>query len=109
MPKKIFTSLILLSVLSAFGCAEKIERSGIIIDQSSGESIEGVSIDIYRMHQKRDSLKEKVFTDSLGQFQILEKIGKHKLFLLRKEGYIGYVNSLSGPNDTIRMEKLLVD
>lgn len=87
------------------GCENKIERSGIVVDQQSNEPLENVSIEIYLKHQSRDSLVEKVFTDHKGYFFIGEKRDRDLLFELRKSGYIDFVSSLSVANDTIRLER----
>ena len=87
-------------------CTEKIERRGVVVDQSTNKPLMGISIEIYLKYQRRDSLKEKVVTDKNGRFYIKEKIDKEQLFQLRKDGYIGHVNSLSIEHNTILLERI---
>ena len=97
--------LVVFTLFALVSCNNPIERSGIIIDRETFKPLQNVSIDIYMKTQKRDSLKEKVFTDSNGHFFIREKRNKDQLFLVQKDGYISYTNSLSIGNDTIKLEK----
>ena len=99
------TLLLLFVCFSFMGCNPDIERSGYVVDKETLEPIENVSIDIYMKHQKRDSLQQKVFTNYEGYFSISEKRGENQMFQLYKEGYIGFVNSLSVKMDTIKLEK----
>lgn len=87
------------------GCDQDIERSGVIVDSQTKAPIPGVSVDIYLKDQSGDSLMTKVFTDANGYFHVGEKHNESKFFLLNKEGYIGFVGSLSIANDTILLEK----
>jgi hypothetical protein len=87
------------------GCTKKIERSGIVIDSQTNEPLKNVEIEIYLDHLKGDSLFPKVLTDSNGYFQIMEKRSKKRSFVLQKNGYIGYVGTLSIMDDTIKLEK----
>ncbi|MCR9289601.1 MAG: carboxypeptidase-like regulatory domain-containing protein [Bacteroidetes bacterium] len=108
MKKNLKTSILWKMILILFtlaGCNHPIERSGIVVDRQTKEPLQGVTIDIYLKTQRRDSLKEKVFTDSNGHFYIREKRDEDLLFLLQKNGYIGHVNSLSIINDTIKLER----
>ena len=97
--------IIIFTLFNMVGCTEKIERSGIVVDRNTNEPVKGVSIEIYLKHQRRDSLKEKVITDKRGQFYISERIDKEELFELRKDGYIGFVSTLSIENGTIKLER----
>jgi hypothetical protein len=90
-------------------CSNPIERSGYVIDEDSMQPLEGVSVDIYMKHQRRDSLQEKVFTDSNGYFFVAEKRDDDILFLMYKYGYIGYTSSLKVANDTILFERVKAD
>ncbi|MFN3315183.1 MAG: hypothetical protein ACK40K_00055 [Raineya sp.] len=96
--------------MSAFiflaSCQNSFERKGVVLDKQTQKPIEGVSVEIYMKTQRRDSLKEKVLTDKQGYFWVKENIKADKLFVLEKEGYIGFVSSLEKPNDTIFLEKL---
>jgi 5-hydroxyisourate hydrolase-like protein (transthyretin family) len=87
------------------GCENAFVRSGYVVDKQTKEPIEGVLVEIYMKSQMKDSLKEKVFTNENGYFQIDEKRDKNTTFILEKAGYIGYVNSLIQNNDTIFLEK----
>ena len=95
--------LLVCSLLLLGSCTEPFERSGIVVDRITRQPIEGVSIDIYMKGQRRDSLKEKVFTDKNGYFITKEKRDADESFLFMKKGYIGYTSSLSAKNDTIDM------
>lgn len=108
MKKKLKILIIGKSIFMLFilaGCSNPIERSGVVIDKQTKEPIQDVSVEIYMKNQKRDSLKEKVFTDANGHFHIKEKRDEDLLFLLYKNGYIGYTSSISIPNDTIIFER----
>ncbi len=96
--------ILVIASLLLSGCDEEITRSGVVIDSQTGKPVEGVSIDVYLKYQKRDSLLNKVLTDQNGKFFISEKKSEGLLFLLDKEGYTGFVSSLSKANDTIRLE-----
>ncbi len=100
MCKYLFAFLVLAS------CQNSFERKGIVVDAQTKKPIEGASVDIYMKTQKRDSLKEKVFTDNTGYFFVEEKRKKEQLFIIEKEGYMGFVSSLTKPNDTILLERL---
>lgn len=95
----------MLSTTIFVGCDQKIERSGVVVDELTNEPIPEVSIEIYLKNQRRDSLIKKVFTDRNGYFRITEKRSKGLLFELNKIGYISHVNSLSVENDTIELER----
>ena len=99
--------LILSVFLILVGCDNRIERSGFVIDETTKEPIEGVTIEVYLKAQKGDSLTEKIFTDSTGYFHISEKRDKDVLFEINKRGYISQIHSLSIANDTIRLERSL--
>lgn len=94
-----------IAVLLLWGCAEPFERIGRVIEEGSGQPVQGLSVDIYMKTQVRDSLQEEVFTDSRGYFQVKEKRSSKTLFLLSKPGYIGFTSSLPLQNDTIYLEK----
>lgn len=99
------TLIIILVLFELVACTTKIERSGVVVDHGTNEPLEGVLIDIYLKHQRRDSLKEKVYTDHKGHFYIREKWSEGSLFELHKSGYISHVNTLSTENDTIKLER----
>lgn len=99
------TCILAFTLLILSGCGKKIERKGVVVDELTNEPLEGVTIDIYMKSQKRDSLKEKVYTDNNGYFFMDEKRSTGQSFLIYKEGYIGHVSSLTVENDTIRLEK----
>jgi len=103
---KTFTLFITISFLALAGCNNQIERKGVVIDKVTKEPMQNVSIDIYMKSQKRDSLKDDVFTDSIGHYHIKEKREVDQLFLVYKTGYVGFTSSLSILNDTIRMERI---
>ncbi len=103
---KSISGIIIFTFFIMIGCTEKIERSGIVVDRNTNEPLEGVSIDLYLKYQRRDSLKDNVFTDEKGYFYITEKIDEDELFQLRMDGYIGHVSSLSIENDTIKLERI---
>jgi hypothetical protein len=88
------------------GCINRIERSGVVVDHETNEALEGVNIEIYLKDQRRDSLKQKVYTDKTGHFRVEEKRSKGLLFELHKSGYMHYTSSLSGKNDTIKLERI---
>ena len=100
------TLISLFFALTIIGCNDPIERTGTVVDRDTGEPLEGVSIEIHLGFIKRDTLSEKVFTDENGYFHVSQLEDSDKLFEVRKEGYIGFVNALSQPNDTIRLEKM---
>ncbi len=101
-----FLSMIVLTLFALSGCNNPIERKGIVVDRQTNAPLQDVSIEIYLSVQRRDSLKEKVFTDSKGHFHIKEKRDDDQLFVLRKSGYIGHTSSLSNANDTIELERI---
>ena len=103
--EKSITYSLALTIFFMVGCDNKIERSGIVVDELSGEPIEGVSIEVYLKNQRGDSLMKKIFTDHDGYFHIAEKRSKSLDFELNKSGYISHINSLSIESDTIRLEK----
>lgn len=97
---------VFLSIIVMYqSCEQKRERSGIVLDADTKRPIGNVSIEIYMSAQKKDSLQVKVFTDSKGYFRITEKRPADLLFIVHKEGYIGFVCDLSKSNDTILLQK----
>ncbi|MFY0674638.1 MAG: hypothetical protein JXQ87_14660 [Bacteroidia bacterium] len=76
----------------------------VVVDSETNKPVEGVEIDIYMKTQKRDSLKQDIFTDENGNFTILEKRDADQMFQLIKAGYIGHVNTLNIKGDTIKLE-----
>jgi len=100
---KITPLSIIFLILFLTSCSNPIERSGVVIDENTKEPIEGVYIDISMKTQRRDSLKEKVFTDSNGYFHIKEKRDIGLFFTLEKSGYGYFTSTLSTPNDTIEL------
>lgn len=85
-------------------CSDPIERSGVVIDATTHYPIEGASIEIYLKEQTKDSLQNKVFTDEKGCFSISEKKDSELLFSINKDGYKGFVGTLSNANDTVLLE-----
>jgi hypothetical protein len=90
--------------ISMLSCQSKFERSGVVVDDITGEPVAGVTVEIYMKNQVKDSLQSKVSSRKDGTFRISEKRPKDQLFLLEKSGYISHVSSL--PDDTIRMLKI---
>lgn len=85
----------------------KTERSGVVIDQETGEPLAGVRIEYYRAFtDDKLALNPKVVTDKNGYFHIRQKINENTLFSLDLEGYYSYVSELSKQGDTIKLEKL---
>jgi hypothetical protein len=104
IPKNIVYLLLVSVHMLLLGCDTKIERSGYVVDDLTNKPLKDVSIEVYLKNQRKDSLTEKVFTNSEGYFQISEKRSKELLFELSKQGYISHVGTLSVLPDTIRLE-----
>lgn len=101
-----FFTFITLVLLIFVGCDEKIERSGIIVDQQTHEPLQDVLIEImYKQHTK-DSLNEKVLTDQNGYFFISERKSKKQLYELSKSGYVNLRSFLIVKNDTTELERV---
>lgn len=98
---------ILLSLIvgtTVVSCKSASERTGVIVDDTTGEPVAGVTVEIYMKDQVKDSLQSKVSSRKDGTFRVSEKRPKDQLFILEKGGYISHVSSL--PDDTIRMMKI---
>ena len=108
--KRIFTislfPILIIILLILVGCDEKIERSGIVVDQQTHEPLQDVLIEImYKQHTK-DSLNEKVLTDQNGYFFISERKSKKQLYELSKSGYVKLRSFLTVKNDTTELERV---
>jgi len=101
-----FFASITLVLLIFVGCDEKIERSGIVVDQQTHEPLQDVLIEIMFKQKTKDSLNEKVLTDQNGYFFISERKSKKQLYELSKSGYVKLSSFLTVKNDTTELERV---
>ncbi|WP_338764876.1 hypothetical protein WAF17_00515 [Bernardetia sp. ABR2-2B] len=90
------------------GCDCHTEANGIVVDRITNQPLEGVQVSIYLSTIHKDSLKNPVFTDKNGAYNLSHDYCTDYMIDFHKEGYVGWVTSVK-ENDSVFLEVYVDD